>query len=177
MEVVLRCRVPNRPGALSALTGAVGEAGGDIEAVDVVEAGEAEALDDLVVVVEDPGQLRRILDRLAALDGFGVVHAGPSRGHPGDAVTRIAVGLESLMNGAMTLEHGLETLLGGLLRASRAELLPPGEALSPSDTRMLLAIDDRVLVLEREYRFSPVEHERAAALLRVAVEGVRARAR
>jgi len=175
MEVMLRCRVPDRPGALATLTGAIGESGGDIQAVDVVETADGHAVDDLLVVVDEPAQLQRILDRVRALEGFTVVHAGASRGHPGDAVTRIAVRLEGLMSGAMTLEHGLAALIGGLLRASRAELLPAGGSEEATDQRLVLAVDDRVLVVERDYRFAAVERERADALLRVAVEGVRAR--
>lgn len=176
MEVMLRCRVPDRPGALATLAGVVGECGGDIQAVEVLETGD-HALDDLVVVVEEAAQLQAMLDRIRALEGYTVVHAGPSRGHPGDAVTRIAVRLQGLMSGAMTLEHGLAALIGGLLRASRAELLAAGVSAEPTDRRMVLAVDGRVLVVERDYRFADVERERAQALLQLAVEGVRARAR
>lgn len=176
MEVMLRCRVPDRPGALATLTGVIGECGGDIQAVDVLEIGAEHALDDLVVVVEEAPQLQAMLDRIQGLAGYTVVHAGASRGHPGDAVTRIAVRLEGLMSGAMTLEHGLSALIGGLLRASRAELLAAGVHEEPTDRRLTLAVDDRVLVVERDYRFADVERERAEALLRVAIEGLRARA-
>lgn len=177
MEVMLRCRVPDRPGALATLAGVIGESGGDIQAVDVLETGVDDALDDLVVVVDQPAQLQLILDRVRALEGFTVVHAGASRGHPGDAVTRIAVRLEGLMSGAMTLDHGLAALIGGLLRASRAELVDAGVSEEPTDRRLVLAVDDRVLVVERDYRFAGVERERAQALLRVAIEGLRARVR
>jgi len=54
---MLRCSVPDRPGALAVLAGTIGEAGGDIQAVDVVEHGESDALDDLVVVFDDVQQL------------------------------------------------------------------------------------------------------------------------
>lgn len=174
MEVMLRCRVPDRPGALATLTGVVGQCGGDIQAVEVLETGE-HALDDLIVLLRDPAQLQAILERIRALDGYTVVHAGASRGHPGDAVTRMAVRLEGLMSGAMTLEHGLAALIGGLLRASRAELLGAGSSEEPNGRRLVLAVDERVLVVERDYRFADVERERAQALLRVALEGIRAR--
>ncbi len=112
MEVMLRCSVPDRPGALASLAGTIADAGGDIQAVEVIESGEGAALDDLVVIVEDPAQLERLLTALRTLEGLAVIHAGPSRGHPGDAVTRLAVGFESLVNGAMTLENGLERCSG-----------------------------------------------------------------
>jgi len=99
-----------------------------------------------------------------------LIHAGPSRGHPGDAVTRLAVGLEAILNGAMTLEHGIRALLGGLLRAASAEMVEAAAAPSPTDKRLVLAVDGRVLVLARDYRFTSTERTRAEATLRVALE-------
>lgn len=170
MEVMLRCSVPDRPGALAVLAGTIGEAGGDIQAVDVVEHGDADALDDLVVVFDDAQQLSTLLQKIESLEGVELVHAGPSRGHPGDAVTRLAVGLEAILNGAMTLEHGVRALLGGLLRASSAEMVEPTRAPSPTEKRLVLPVEDRLLVLARDYRFTKTERERAEAMLRVALE-------
>jgi hypothetical protein len=170
---MLRCSVRNRPGALATLAGTVGEAGGDIQAVDVVEAGQEKALDDLVVVFSDAQQLSELIDRLAHLEGVELVHAGPSRGHPGDAVTRLAVGLEAILSGAMTLEHGVRTLLGGLLRASSAELMDDHDAPAPTGKRLVLPVAGRVLVLTRDYRFTSTERDRAEAMLRVALEAAR----
>lgn len=175
MEVMLRCSVPDRPGALATLAGAIADGGGDIQAVEVIESGEGAALDDLVVIVEDPAQLERLLASLRALEGLVVIHAGPSRGHPGDAVTRLAVGFESLLNGAMTLENGLEALLGGLLRATSIRMVPAVEAQRESDTVLVLAVDTRVVEICRDYRFTRTERERAQAILRAALEAVRAR--
>lgn len=172
MEFMLRCDVPDRPGALARLAGAIGEAGGDIQAVDVVEQAHERALDDLVVVAE-PGAMSALLERIKTLGGITLVHAGPSRGHPGDAVTRLAVGLESLLNGAMTLENGVAALAGGLLRAGQAELLPAAAAPRETDRRMVLAVDERVLVLSRDYRFTPTERGRAEAIVRACVQAAR----
>jgi ACT domain len=170
VEVMLRCSVPDRPGALAALAGAIGRAGGDIQAVDVVEHTGREALDDLVVVVTDAGQLSTLLDRVREVPGATLIHAGPSRGHPGDAVTRLAVGLEAVLNGAMTLERGVQTLLGGLLRATTAEIYPLEQAPSGGDKKLVLPFGNRALALSRDYRFTDTERERAQALLRVALE-------
>jgi hypothetical protein len=173
MEVMLRCGVPNRPGALAVLAGTVGEAGGDIQAVDVVEAGEEQALNDLLVVFADEQQLSGLVDRIGHLEGVELIHVGPSRGHPGDAVTRLAIGLQAILSGAMTLEHGVRALLGGLLRASSAELLDAEDAPAPTGKRLVLPIGGRVLVLTRDYRFTSTEHDRAEATLRVALEAAR----
>jgi hypothetical protein len=175
MEVMLRCSVPDRPGALARLAGAIGEAGGDIQAVDVVESGNGRALDDLVVVVEDPGQLSVLVEKIRALEDVDLVHTGPSRGHPGDAVARLAVRLEAMLNGAMTLEHGLKASLGGMLRADQAELVEAAEAPRATGKCLVLAVDHRVLVLTRDYRFTNTERERAEAILRAALEAASAR--
>ena len=173
MEVMLRCSVPDRPGALALLTGAIGHCGGDIQAVDVIEHSGGTALDDLVVVFDDSQQVSNLVERIHGLEGVELIHVGPSRGHPGDAVTRVAVGLEAILNGAMTLEHGVRTLLGGLLRASSAEFVAASAAPGTTVKRLVLPVRDRALVLSRDYRFTSTERERAEATLRVALVAAR----
>jgi ACT domain len=67
MLYLLRVRVPDRPGALGALASAIGEAGGDITAVDVVERGLSAAVDDVLVDTADAAAAETILARLHAL--------------------------------------------------------------------------------------------------------------
>lgn len=168
MEVLLRCTLPDLPGQLATLAGAIGEAGGDIQAVTVVESRDGVALDDLWVVTQD---LATIREHIATLDGVRLVHAGPSRGQPGDAVTRLAMGVEALLTGAMTLDHAVRVLVGGLLHASSAELRPAEEVTAVRDRRVLhLRFGDEVLVLTREYRFAEAEAERAATVLQTCWE-------
>ena len=174
MEVMLRCGLPDRPGALAALAGAIAEAGGDIQAVDVVEHADGRALDDLVVVA-DPGRLASLVERLEALPEVELVHVGPSRGHPGDAVTRLAVGLQSLLDGAMTPEHALQTLVGGLLRASSADFVPAQDTPVPCDGVLVVAVDERVLVVRRDYRFTDTERARAAAIAALCLQATAVR--
>lgn len=176
MEITLRCDLPDRPGALAAVAGAISSAGGDIVSVDVVETANDRALDDLGIVVSST-QLRAIIDAVTALDDVDLVHAGPSRGLPGDAVARLALGIESLLNGAMTLDHAVTTLVGGLLGASRAELIPAGRTVASSDTVLVLRFDHQQLVVARDYRFTHTERERAGAILRTCLEAGRARTR
>lgn len=173
MEIHLRVSVPDRPGALAAAAGAIGEAGGDIAAVSVVETGDGRALDDIEVVI-DPARLQDVLDAVADLDDVELIHAGPSRGLPGDAVARLALGLELLLNGAMAPDHALTTLLGGLLSASRAALVARGTART-GDRVLVLDCDDRQLVIERDYRFTATERQRATSILRACQEASRAR--
>jgi hypothetical protein len=173
MEILLRCAVPDQPGKLAMLAGAIGEAGGDIEAVDVVESERGMALDDLFVRVSGPEGLRAVVERVRTVEGVELIHAGPSRGHPGDAVTRAAIGLEAILSGAMTMEHGVEALVGGLLRATQVTLEPPDTAPVANDRLLVLPFGGRALVLRRDYRFTATEIDRARSLLRVCREAAR----
>lgn len=174
MELMLRCALPDRPGALAKLASAISAVGGDIHAVDVVEHEDGRALDDLEVILDDE-RIPTLLDRLAALDGVSVIHAGPSRGQPGDAVTRLSIGIESLLDGSAEARRGMCTLIGGMLRAREAEFLPTSQAPAGEDRRVLtLDAGREVLVLRRPYRFTATERERAQALLRLARRAVAA---
>jgi len=174
MEVMLRCAVPDKPGRLAELAGAIGRAGGDIEAVDVVESEQGMALDDLFVRVDGTDGLRSVVAHVRAVEGIELIHAGPSRGHPGDAVTRAAIGLEAILSGAMTMEHGVEALMGGPLRATQVRLYLPEAAPHCNDRVLVLPFEGRALVLRRDYRFTATEIDRARSLLRVCREAARA---
>lgn len=166
MEIILRCSLPDRPGALAALAGAIGSAGGDIQAVEVVEHVDDRALDDLVVVVERES-VAALLEAVRAVDGIELVHAGPSRGHPADAVTRLAIAVEASLAGAMVTEDTVRTLIGGLLRATEVEFLSANPWPRGDDCTLVLAYGSGALVARRAYRFTHTERERAQALLRL----------
>lgn len=163
MEVLLRCEIPDVPGRLATLAGAIGEAGGDIQAVEVVEAGRDTAIDDLWLETTDLGT---VVEHIEALDGARLIHAGPSRGLPGDATARLATGIDALLSGAMSPEDALPTLIGGLLRAESARLQAPHDWPGTVNRRELrLEVAAGVLLLTREYRFLEVEVERARHIL------------
>ena len=165
MEILLRCQIPDVPGMLATLAGAIAETGGGIQAVEGVETVEETVIDDLWVVTSD---LAALVSALEAMHGVRVVHAGMSRGVPGDATARLATGIDTLMSGAMPVEDGLATLMGGLLRAASAEILPESEWPSKKDRRMLaLRVASGVLVLRREYKFLDAEIQRAKQVLAV----------
>jgi hypothetical protein len=67
MLYLLRVSVPDRPGALGALASAIGEAGGDITAVDVVERGLSAAVDDVLVETPDATSADTILAKVSVL--------------------------------------------------------------------------------------------------------------
>ena len=173
MELMVRCALPDRPGELAKIASAISAFGGDIQAVDVVEHSDGRVLDDIELLL-DPDLASPLLDRLRTLEGVEVIHAGPSRGRPGDAVTRLSIGVESLLDGSAESGRGLRTLLGGLLRARSAEFVPSDAV--PHDDPCALALDagHDVLLLLRDYRFTSTERQRAEALLRLALRAVAA---
>ncbi|GEM_PF-2927306 len=166
MELMIRALLPDAPGSLARLAGALGEAGADIQAVEVIEVIDGRALDDLVVAVGGAEHARRVLAALADLPDVEVVRSGPSRGDPADAITRVAVGLEALLTGSSAAEDGIATLVGGILRADRAEIVddPPRERAH----RLVLPCPEGWLVLQRDHDFTDTERQRALALTRTA---------
>jgi hypothetical protein len=72
MLYLLRVSVPDRPGALGALASAIGDAGGDITAVDVVERGLSAAIDDVLVETPDATSADTILAKLNALPAIEI---------------------------------------------------------------------------------------------------------
>lgn len=167
MELVLRCEVDDVPGRLAILAGVIGDAGGDIQAIEVVGTShDGRVLDD-VVVVGEPDVVRAVVDALQSAPAVRLVHAGPSRGHPGDAVTRLAVGLEALFSGSAEFDRGLRTLVSGLLQASSVGLVATGQAPAASKRRLVLPLDHRSLVVTRDYPFTDAEVDRARSLARL----------
>ncbi len=73
---LLRVTVPDRPGSLGALATAIGAAGGDIAAIDVVERGPHFAVDDILVDLDAAAQ-REIRDALSAVPGVAVESLQP----------------------------------------------------------------------------------------------------
>jgi hypothetical protein len=173
MELMVRCALPDRPGELAKVASAISAVGGDIQAVDVVEHHNGRALDDLELLL-DADRIPALLARLGALEGVAVVHTGPSRGHPGDAVTRLSIGIEALLDGSAEARRGLVTLIGGLLRARSAEFVEPGDAPDGDQRALVLHAGGEMLLIQRDYRFTSTERERAEALLRVGLRAIAA---
>ncbi len=165
MEVFLRVEIPDVPGRLATLAGAIGEAGGDIQAVEVVESTPDTVIDDLWVETVD---LTTLVDHIGVLEDTRIIHTAPSRGVPGDATARLATGIDALLSGAMVPADGLPTLIGGLLRADTAEVVGDHEWPTKRNRKVLrLKVADGVLVLRRDYRFLDSEIQRAHQILAV----------
>ena len=73
-SLTVRLRFANRPGMLGKVTSAIGEAGGDIGAVDIVEAGASVMTRDISFKAGDEAHGERVVERLRAIDGVTVVN-------------------------------------------------------------------------------------------------------
>lgn len=80
MSYLLRVALPDRPGALGLLALAIGEAGGDILSVDVVERRGGTAVDDLVVELPTGALPDVLITAAEALDGTRVDAVRPFTG-------------------------------------------------------------------------------------------------
>jgi hypothetical protein len=171
VEVFLRCEIPDAPGRLATLAGAIGEAGGDIQAVEVVQSADGRVIDDLWVHTVD---LPTLVAHVEALEDTRIIHTAPSRGVPGDATARLATGIDALLSGAMDPRDGLPTLIGGLLRADSATLVAAHDRPEQRNRKVLrMAVADGVLLLRRDYRFLDAEVQRAQQVLLVCERAAR----
>jgi malate dehydrogenase (oxaloacetate-decarboxylating) len=72
-SLTIRVEIANRPGMLGRVAGAIGDAGGVIGAVDLVEVGDRELLRDITVDVADPAHWDAVVAAIDGLDGARVV--------------------------------------------------------------------------------------------------------
>lgn len=82
MAFLLRVVLPDRPGMLGALATALGEAGGDILSLDVVERSPEGAVDDLVVELPS-GMADRLISSAQSVEGVVVESLRPYGPSPG----------------------------------------------------------------------------------------------
>lgn len=73
-SVTLRVRLQNRPGALGLLTTAIGIAGGDIDAIDIVNAGRDTMTRDITINASSNEHEDEIVRAVSALDGIEVIN-------------------------------------------------------------------------------------------------------
>jgi malate dehydrogenase (oxaloacetate-decarboxylating) len=72
--ITIRCQITNHPGMLGKVATAIGEAGGDIGAVDLVRVERGLLVRDITVRVQDELHGDRIVRRLGALEGVTVLN-------------------------------------------------------------------------------------------------------
>ncbi|MGI8332871.1 amino acid-binding protein [Actinomadura scrupuli] len=201
--MILRVRVslPDRPGSLGGVAGAMGFAGADILQVVVLERTKERALDDFIVTWPPGSPVSSLCDELTGLQGaqvVGVWHIGEAPGESDDValVERLATdpvtGLAALVEAVPAIFSADWAVLldaGAVVGESRrvpAHFEPPRlrgsvpQVFTAADGTRLAAVpldDDRFLLAARGVAppFHPTEVERLAQLVAVAatVLGVR----
>src|SRR5574337_1287479 len=73
-SLTVRLRIANKPGMLGKVTSAIGDEGGDIGAIDIVEPGRDAIIRDITFKASDEKHGERITDHLRTLDGVTVVN-------------------------------------------------------------------------------------------------------
>jgi malate dehydrogenase (oxaloacetate-decarboxylating) len=74
-SMTVRLQITNRPGMLGKVTSAIGRAGGDIGAIDLVEVGKTTITRDLSFKASDERHAQQIVDRVKAVSGVRVINA------------------------------------------------------------------------------------------------------
>jgi malate dehydrogenase (oxaloacetate-decarboxylating) len=73
-SIIVRCRIDNRPGMLGRLASAIGEAGGDIGAIDIVRQEQGALVRDVTINCRDDAHGEAIVAAIRALSGISVVN-------------------------------------------------------------------------------------------------------
>jgi malate dehydrogenase (oxaloacetate-decarboxylating) len=73
-SATLRVRLEDSPGSFASVAQAIGDAGGLLDAIDLVRVERGAKVRDVTVFAEDTGHIERIVAAVQALDGVGVEH-------------------------------------------------------------------------------------------------------
>lgn len=73
-SVTLRVKIQNQPGKLGEITTAIGKAGGDIDAIDIVSVGKDFLIRDITVNAASEKHDEEIVEAIKNIDGIEVVH-------------------------------------------------------------------------------------------------------
>ncbi|MDR7252816.1 hypothetical protein J2X46_001801 [Nocardioides sp. BE266] len=73
MPYLMRVELPDVPGSLGRVAGAIGEAGGDIEAIEIVEKREGFAVDDVLLEMSPGTMPDSVVSACSTLDGVSVL--------------------------------------------------------------------------------------------------------
>ena len=73
-SLTLRVRIHNEPGKLGEITTAIGQAGGDIEGIDIVSVGKDSLVRDITVNAASENHDKEIISSVEAIDGVEVVN-------------------------------------------------------------------------------------------------------
>jgi hypothetical protein len=78
LTYIVRVWMPDRPGALGALTSRIGAVGGDVVGIDILERGADRAIDELVVELPDAGLVDLLISEMQEVDGVDVEDVRPA---------------------------------------------------------------------------------------------------
>ena len=73
MPYLMRVELPDVPGSLGRVAGAIGEAGGDIEAIEIVEKRDGFAVDDVLLEIPTGTMPDSVVSACSTLDGVSVL--------------------------------------------------------------------------------------------------------
>jgi malate dehydrogenase (oxaloacetate-decarboxylating) len=73
-SITIRLEIENRPGMLARVTSVIGEAGGNIGAIDIVRPGEEALVRDITINTRSHDHAQTIVDDIHSLDGVEVVN-------------------------------------------------------------------------------------------------------
>ena len=69
---VLRLWLSDRPGVLGKIATSIGDVGGDVEGIDILERGGGQAIDELVVALPDAVSTDALIANLSVIEGLGI---------------------------------------------------------------------------------------------------------
>ena len=128
-SLTVRVRIANLPGMLGKVTSAIGEAGGDIGAVDIVEAGGQTMTRDVTFKSSDEAHGQRIVEVLKGVEGVTVVNVS-------DRTFLMHLGGKIEVNGRVAVKTRDDLSMAytpGVARVCMAIHDEPGEGLQPHD--------------------------------------------
>lgn len=106
----MRVWLPDRPGALGAVASRIGAVRGDLVGIDILERGGGRAIDELVVLLPDPGLADLLVHEVSQVDGVAVEELRPAVHGAHDPR------LDALETAAVLVEQAtVEDLLGSLV--------------------------------------------------------------
>src|SRR2546430_17126929 len=73
-SLIVRVEIVNRPGMLGKVTSAIGKAGGDIGAIDLVEAGKSTVTRDISFKASDEKHGEQVVDKIRGVGGVRVIN-------------------------------------------------------------------------------------------------------
>src|SRR5436190_21064468 len=73
-SLTIRLEIQNQPGMLGKITSAIGKAGGDIGAIDLVEVGKGTMTRDISFKARDDRHGQQVVDRIRAVAGVSVIN-------------------------------------------------------------------------------------------------------